>query len=212
MSGPDDILAMLVKKCAKVITPSITMLFRRSLDAGYFPRSWKLSYITLIYKDGDRHNVVNHRPIGCMRYISLLNVFAKVLESLIKEKMMKRVAYIFSCNQHAYLSGILTVFNLMLFTVYVTSALDAGKQVDVVYLDFSKAFDKVDPSILIKKLRMYGFGGQFLCLLSSYLATRRHVVNIKDDKSAPVNYSLVYHKALHLFQYYLDFSSMNYLL
>ena len=121
------------------------------------------------------------------RLISLLNVFAKVFYSLIKEKLMDRVAHIFSCNQHAYLRGRSTVSNLIFFTEYVTSALDAGKQVNAVYLDFSKAFDKVDHSILIKKLRMYGFGGKFLGLLASYLANRSQVVNIKGEKSAPVN-------------------------
>ena len=65
------------------------MLFRRPLDAGYFPNCWKLVYITPIYKDGDRNKVVNYRPI------SLLNVFAKVFESLIKEKMMAKVAHVF---------------------------------------------------------------------------------------------------------------------
>ena len=71
----------------------------------------------------------------------------------------------------------------MFFTEYVTSALDAGQQMDAVYLNFSKVFDEADHSILIEKLRMYGFGGQFLGLLASYLAKRSHVVNIKGNKS-----------------------------
>ena len=153
-SGPDDISAVLVK-CSRCLLPCFLE------DPWYFPSCWKLAYISPIYKDGDRHNVVN------CRLISLLNVFAKVFESLIKEKMMDRVVHIFSCNQHAYLRGRSTVSNLMFFTEYVTSALDTGKQVDAVYLDFSKAFNKVDHSILIKKLRMYGFKGKFLGLLAS---------------------------------------------
>ena len=49
----------------------------------------------------------------------------------------------------------------MIFTEQITSALDTGKQVDAMYLDFSKAFDKFDLSILIKKLKNYWFGGEF---------------------------------------------------
>ena len=59
-----------------VLTRPLAMLFRR-LDSGYFPSCWKLAYITPIYKDDDRHNVLNYRPVSLS---SLLNVFAKVFE------------------------------------------------------------------------------------------------------------------------------------
>ena len=78
-SGPDDIPAIIVKQCAKVLKRPLGIIFKRSLEAGHFASSWKF---------GARHNVENYRPI------SLLNVFPKVFESLIKEKIADRVAYI----------------------------------------------------------------------------------------------------------------------
>ena len=82
-SGPDAIPALLIKQRAQAFVSPLSILFRKSLNAGYFPSSWKMVYITPIFKDGDRHTVVNYR------LISLLNVFAKVFESLIKEKILK---------------------------------------------------------------------------------------------------------------------------
>ena len=125
-SIPDAIPAMLVKQCAQTLVSPVATLFRKSINAGYFPRCWKMAYITPIFKNGDRHNVANYRPI------SLLNVFAKIFESLIKEKIMDRISHIFSCNQHAYLADRSTVLKLSLMD-HVRSALDSGNQVDAIY-------------------------------------------------------------------------------
>ena len=182
-AGPDEIPSTLVKKCAtSLVTPLLT-IFNMSLEQGQFPSEWKRAFITPIHQDGDKHNVCNYRPI------SLLNVFAKLFESLIKEKILESMATHFSVNQHAYIKGRSTVTNLLLFSNFVSSSLDIDMQVDAIYLDFAKAFDKVDHLLLIAKLRKLGFGGNVLKLLRSYLYNRTQVVNIKGYKSKQVTAS-----------------------
>ena len=140
-----------------------------------------MAYTIPIFKDGNRNNVTNYRPISF--------VFAKVFESLINEKILDRISHSFSCNQHAYLVGRSAVSNLLFFVDHLTSALDFGHQLDTIYLDFTEAFDKVDHSILRSKLVMYGFRGNLLKLLSMYLTGRNQIANIKGDKTKAVDIS-----------------------
>ena len=72
-SGPDATPAIIVKQCAKVITSTLGIIFKRSLEAGHFPSGWKLVYITPIYKDGDRHNVGNYRSISLLNQLAYLS-------------------------------------------------------------------------------------------------------------------------------------------
>ena len=101
-----------------------------------------------------------------------------MFESLIKQKILDSMAH-FSVNQLAYIKGRSTVMNLLLFSDFVSLALDKDVQVDAIYLDFIKTFDKVDHAILIAKLRNLHFGGNLLKLIQSYLQDRIQVVKIK---------------------------------
>ena len=76
-SGPDAIPALLIKQCAHALVSPLRILFRKSLNAGYFPSSWKMAYITPIFKDEDRHNVVNYR--GLFLYLMYLQKFLSLL-------------------------------------------------------------------------------------------------------------------------------------
>ena len=104
-----------------------SLMLVTSADVGKWPISHQFSRVEM------GHNVANYRPI------SLLNVFTKIFESLIKEKIMDRISNIFSCNQHAFLAGRSTVSNFLLFMDNVTSELDSGNKVDAIYLNFTKA-------------------------------------------------------------------------
>ena len=68
---------------------------------------------------------------------------------LTKEKILDSMSTHFSVNQHAYIKGRSTVTNLLLFSNFVSSSLHKDIQVDAIYLDFAKAFDKVDHFLLI---------------------------------------------------------------
>ena len=84
-----------------------------------------------------------------------------------------------TASQHGFRRGKLCVTNLLGVINHISSVLDDGGQVDVVYLDMSKAFEKVNHSILLQKLHMDGFGGSLLQWFQSYLTNRHQHVTVQ---------------------------------
>jgi hypothetical protein len=80
--------------------------------------------------------------------------------------------------QHGFFKGRSTVTNLIEFTSYVLNCMENGVQVDAIYTDFSKAFDKVIHRLLLRKLAKLGFGGSFLAWIGSYLTGREQFVKL----------------------------------
>lgn len=79
-----------------------------------------------------------------------------------------------------------------MFTEYVSSKKDKGGQVDVIYTDFLKAFDRIDHFIILNKLNSLGFYNSPVQLLSSYLSDQEQYVN----KSKFYWYNLCYKDAI----------------
>lgn len=128
-----------------------------------------------IFKNGDKSNVRNYWPI------SLINAIPKFFEKLLVDKLQPILKGIFIGQQHSFRIGKSTSTNLVLFNDYLFSHLDLNIQVDVVYTDFTKAFDRVDHAILIRKLSEYGISEPLLNWLSSYLCNRTYRVRIEDS-------------------------------
>lgn len=170
-AGPDGVPALFVCNCASNLVYPLLCIFKRSLDTGIFPDLWKVAKVVPIPKDGDDSLVSNYRPI------SILSVFAKVFESIVCPIVQVHFKQIITPYQHGFVTGRSTCTNLTSFTESLVEAIDKQKQVDVIYTDFSKAFDRVSHDILILKLSNYGFGGPLLKWLQSYLCKRLfHVV------------------------------------
>ena len=83
------------------------------------------------------------------------------------------------CEQHSFIKGRSTLTNLFIYTDFISSSLNTGYQVDSVYLDFKKAFDSGNHSLLLSKLKNFGLRGSFLSWLRSYLIGRESLVRIK---------------------------------
>ena len=83
-------------------------------------------------------------------------------------------------NQYGFMSGRSTSLNLLKFQNDVLEAFSCGYQVDCIYLDFSKAFDRVDHQILIHKLWRYGVQGKMLDWFNDYLSERVNFVKVKN--------------------------------
>lgn len=152
-------------------------IFNSSLKTGYFPQIWKEGIIVPIYKKYDKSNIRNYRPI------IILNVIPKLFKSIFYDGMSSAFESIIIEQQHGFRRGRSTITNLCVYTQYLTAALESGMQVDAVYTDFSKAFDKVNHSVLLSKLEAYGVSGMTLQWLSSYLRDRTLVVKIKGQLS-----------------------------
>jgi hypothetical protein len=118
--------------------------------------------------------VSNYRPVTILPHIS------KVFESIIYSYIYTNVQNVISEHQHGFFRGTSTSTNLS----FISAALDKNTQVDVIYTDFSKAFDRIDHNILLNKLRHFGFSDSLLNLFESYLLDRFCYVNVLGFYSA----------------------------
>lgn len=152
-------------------------VFNKSLLLGTFPVRWKTSHITPIFKTGNRQKVENYRGIA------ILPTLGKLFESLVCKAINLTINRVIAPNQHGFMKGRSSATNLLQFTSNAIAVMESGSQLDVIYTDFSKAFDKVRLRFLIAKLSELGFHSSLLCWLRSYLLDRCQYVNIKGWKS-----------------------------
>lgn len=172
-TGPDGIPSRILKETAREIAPSLTQLFNRSLSCGEIPDEWKLANIVPVHKKGDKSHVENYRPI------SLLSIISKVLERCVLRNMRFNLLQLINSSQHGFIPGKSCTTQLLEVFDYIGSLLDGGKQTDVIYMDMSKAFDKVDHKVLIDKLRnCFGISGKLLRWFESYLLNRKQRVTV----------------------------------
>ncbi|CAB3993693.1 Hypothetical predicted protein [Paramuricea clavata] len=176
--GPDGIPARLLKETARQIAPSLTVLFNKSLNTGVFPRNWKLANVVPVHKKDNKDHVENYRPI------SLLSLISKALERCVFNKIKDHVFEQINNGQHGFVSRKSCVTQLIEVFEYIGRELDLGKQVDVIYLDMSKAFDRVSHMQLLKRLRDFGFGGNILNWFRSYLKDRRQQTTVPGATSS----------------------------
>ena len=140
-------------------------IFRKSLEEGILPDERKSANVTAIHKNGDRKKAENYRPI------SLTSVAGKAMDKIIRDKLVNHMERnnLFNKSQHGFVSGRSCTTQLLEFMEEATQALDRG-DVDVIYLDFAKAFDKVPHKRLLKKLSGYGIKGKVYNWIKEFLS------------------------------------------
>jgi hypothetical protein len=124
----------------------------------------------------------NYRPI------SLLPIVSKVLERCVYTNFYSHILHLITPYQHGFLRNRSCVTQLLSVLHTIGKNLDKNTQTDIVYLDFAKAFDSVDHSILLQKLKCYGVTGNLLGWFAVYLNNRRQrvVVDGVASRWAPV--------------------------
>ena len=137
--GIDHLSPKIWKISAPYLTEPLCHLFTRCLANATLPTDWLIHCIIPIYKSGGRDLVSNYRPI------SLLCVVSKVLERLIYNKVMPFLLDNFSKYQFGFLPKRSSTQQLLLVLNTIHKTIQAGKGIDIVYLDFRKAFDSVSP-------------------------------------------------------------------
>lgn len=178
-AGPDGLHPYLLKNCAECLVYPINILFNKSVSLGTVPKIWKTATVTPIHKKGSKRDIANYRPI------SKLCVLAKILERLVHDQIYAALKQCFSPQQHGFLKGRSTTTNLISFIDTVTAGMEGGGQVDAIYTDYSKAFDRIDHSTLLEKLNDAGIRGDLFRWLTSYVGDRCQTVALGGYTSVP---------------------------
>ena len=182
--GPDEIHPYLLKVLADSMATPLTMIYNTSLQSGTVPAIWKEGVITALFKKGSKSSPANYRPI------TLTSVICKILEKLIIEQLQKHLKsnHLEKKQQHGFTPKKSTTTNLLEALNIWSEALSHGLPVDVIYLDFEKAFDKVPHERLILQLERFGVKGNILRWFRDYLTSRFQRVRVNGELSsrAPV--------------------------
>ena len=155
----------------------ILLIINHCIDTCEFPSQWKHSRVIPIHKKGNVKLIENYRPISLLPNVSKIAercLYTQIYSYFEDNKLLYGRQYGFR-RFHSTASCILD------FTNFVSSEIDKGRHVAAVFIDFSKAFDMIDHSILLFKLRhLYGFSSSACALIKSYLSDRSQHVSIND--------------------------------
>uniref|UniRef100_K7EYU7 Reverse transcriptase domain-containing protein n=1 Tax=Pelodiscus sinensis TaxID=13735 RepID=K7EYU7_PELSI len=177
--GPDEMHPRILKELIEEVSEPLAMIFEKSWQTGEIPEDWKRANIVPIYKKGNKNNPGNYRPV------SLTSVPGKIMEQVIKEIICKHLEgnKVIGNSQHGFVKNKSCQTNLIAFFDKITSLVDKGEAVDVIYLDFSKAFDTVSHDILIDKLGKYNLDRATIRWVHNWLDNRSQRVVVNGSKS-----------------------------
>ena len=180
-AGPDGFPAMLLKKCKSKFLQPLTIIWRQSLKEGSVPAKLKRSLITPVHKGESKSIAANYRPIALTSHL------IKLFEKVIRKQMIKHMNEneLFNASQHGFRTGRSCLSQLLEQYDTVLSIIDDEANADVVYLDFAKAFDKVDHNIVLKKMSELGIHGNIHKWLTSFLKNRFQSVIVNGVISDP---------------------------
>ena len=178
-AGPDGVPAYIIKKLRNYLAKPLKLIFRKSLDEAKLPEMFKMAYITPIHKGGSRKKPGNYRPVSLTSHI--MKVFEKIIKKNIVEYLEKKER--FNKNQFGFMKGRGTQTQLLKHYDDIYNAMKERRRMDTVYLDFAKAFDKVDHEILMKKVKENGIGGKIGKWLVEFLWDRKFQVLANGSKS-----------------------------
>ena len=173
-AGPDLKPPKFLRNTMNSISIKLHQIFDFSLKSGIFPDTWKKSFITPIFKSGCKSDVKNYRGIA------ILNSIPKLFEQIVTEKLTAKILCSITSKQHGFMKRKSTVTNLSVFTSYLRTEMGKKRQIDAIYTDFQKAFDRVDHKLLIFKLNKMGIQGSILKWISSYLNDRTQTVKFNN--------------------------------
>ena len=178
-SGPDLIPARILKLAASSLSHCLTIIFQASLSTGTVPEDWKQANITPVFKKGERFKASNYRPV------SLTCICSKLLEHVVVSQLRDHfdANNILADCQHGFRAQRSCETQLIGLTQELHQHLEDKKQVDMIVLDFSKAFDKVPHQRLMTKLWNYGIQGSTHAWIKSFLLGRSQRVVVDGETS-----------------------------
>ena len=181
----DAILTFLLTQCLDVLLPCLTMIVHQSLSSASVPVVLKQAMVTPLLKkpSADPDVLSNYRPVSNLPFVS------KVLEKVVSARLSthKKENNLYETFQSAYRSGHSTETAILRVQNDILRAIDFGKCVFLVLLDFSAAFDTVTHDVMIDCLKSsFGITGDAQWWIASYLEERSQSVCISGKKSLSV--------------------------
>lgn len=178
-SGPDKIYPKVVKELSEIIASPLSIIFNKSLQEGIVPSDWKMANVTSIFKKGDRTCAANYRPI------SLTSIICRLMESILRDAILDhlRSYKLIRPSQHGFMPKRSCLTNLLEFLEEITRIIDEGHCVDLIYLDFAKAFDKVPHMRLLSKIKAHGISGNIGKWIQEWLHERKQRVVLNGTES-----------------------------
>ena len=163
--GPDKVWAKVLHSLADVLAEPLEHVFTKLLEESCVPAVWRTANVCPVFKKGSKGDPGIYRPI------SLTCILCKVMESIIRDAM---IDFLLKNNlickyQHGFLPGRSTLTNLLEYLETLTRLIDEGHAVDVLYLDFRKAFDVVPKERLLAKMSSIGVRGKVLSWVREWL-------------------------------------------
>ena len=182
--GPDKIYPRFLKETKHELAGIFASIFNKSIKSGVVPEDWRMANVTPIFKKGDKRDPANYRPI------SLTSIVGKILETLIRNKIVEYLELnnFIKNSQHGFRKNRSCLTNLLEFFDVVYKNVADSKPYDVIYLDFEKAFDKVPHKHLIRKVEALGIKDNISKWIKSWLDDRsqRVVINGKESEWSQV--------------------------
>ena len=158
---------------------ALTHIFNLSMQTGDVPFAWKCANVTPVFKKGSRAKPENYQPV------SLTEIPCKLMESIICDEIVEHLSsnQLIRSSQHGFLRKKSCLTNLLSFLEILTNAHEQGKSVDIVFLDFAKAFDKVPKQRLLEKIQAHGIQGNVINWIHQWLSGRKQRVVINGSHS-----------------------------
>ena len=180
--GPDGVPPILFHKCIESLAKPLHLILKKSFENSDIPEIWKEAIITPIYKSkGQKSDPSQYRPI------SLTSQIVKLLERIIRIYLIQylEVNNAFPDSQHGFRPGRSTVSQLVEQYESILDALAKKHNIDIIMLDYAKAFDTINHSILLHKLKKLGISGKVGKWIGNFLLNRNQRVAINGFQSNP---------------------------
>ena len=177
--GLDGWHPLFLKHVADLIAEPLAILYQKSLNEGVCPEDWLEACVTAIHKKGEKKLPDNYRPV------SMTSIICKLMESIVRDEIVEHMIQndLFSKLQHGFVPHRDCMTNLLTCIELWTEKLESGDAVDVIYTDFSKAFDSVPHQRLLKKMESLGIRGVTLNWVKAFLSNRRQCVRVENELS-----------------------------
>lgn len=169
--GPMKLSAEFLQFNVEIIAPVVANAINVMIVTGRIPDDWKMGYLIPIPKKGSPININNYRGIA------IQSCLPKILDKFLTEILYTHLGDEINVNQHGFRRGKGTVTNLLEVTQTLHETIKNG-QIDIIYFDYSKAFDQIRHDLLAVKLSRFGLPYNLYRLIMNFVIGRKYRLKI----------------------------------